>query len=81
MLICFMSLFVFFAKISHIRPNAKKVSLLRFKSLLTRRVFRVNKTNTLFGGVKNGAFVQAKHCFLGGGAADAFGGVTLQLLQ
>ena len=36
-------------------------------------MFRVNKTNTLFGGVKNGAFVQAKHCFLGGGAADAFG--------
>ena len=44
-------------------------------------MFRVNKTNTLFGGVKNGAFVQAKFCFLGDAAADAFGGVTLQLLQ
>ena len=44
-------------------------------------MFRVNKTNTSFGGVKNGAFVQAKHCFLGDAAADAFEGVTLQLLQ
>ena len=44
-------------------------------------MFRVNKTNTLFGGVKNGAFVRTKRCFLGDAAADVFGGVTLQLLQ
>ncbi len=35
-------------------------------------MFRVNKTNTLFGGVKNGAFVQAKRCFLIGDAVFVF---------